>query len=61
MWLLSLIYSYHLKIRQIICCKNHRNNNQNLEFTSHRKRKAQAMDSIKTLEKIEKSTEIIVF
>ena len=34
--------------------KNHKNNTQNLEFTSHGKRKAQAADSVKTLEEIEK-------
>ena len=34
--------------------KKHKNNTQNLEFTSHGKRKAQAADSVKTLEEIEK-------
>ena len=34
--------------------KSHKNNTQNLEFTSHGKRKAQAADSVKTLEEIEK-------
>lgn len=34
--------------------KKHKNNTQNLEFTSHGKRKAQSADSVKTLEEIEK-------
>ena len=35
--------------------KKYKNNTQNLEFTSHGKRKAQAADSVKTLEEIEKN------
>ena len=34
--------------------KKHKNNTQNLEFTSHGKKKDQAADSVKTLEEIEK-------
>ena len=49
-------YSYKRANSNVVSfpIKKYKNNTQNLEFTSHGKKKAQAADSVKTLEEIEK-------